>query len=91
MFNPKELTIPAQITRIGPWSLATPIGRLYMESPVPPSFDSQGGTLNIIHPADEEYPGPEIFVPVGSADAYRKAEGWKYFADHIHEYQPVKE
>lgn len=91
MFNPKELTIPAQITRIGPWSLATHIGRLYMESPVPPSFDSQGGTLNIIHPADEEYPDPEIFVPVGSADAYRKAEGWKFFADHIHEYQPVKE
>ena len=38
-FNPKELTIPAQITRIGPWSLATYVEHLYLESPVPPAFE----------------------------------------------------
>ena len=38
-FNPEELTIPAQITHIGPWSLATYVSRLYLESPVPPTFD----------------------------------------------------
>jgi len=87
-FNPKELTIPAQITRIGPWSLATYVERLYLESPVPPAFDSQGGQLHLIHPLDEDDPYSDlgIYVPAGSADAYRKAEGWSEFADYIHEY-----
>ena len=86
-----ELTIPAQIKRIGPWTLATQINRLYMESPVPPAFDSQGGTIHLIMPAVGDYPGPEIYVPVGAVEAYEQAEGWDEFAGHIHEYQPVKE
>ena len=87
-FNPKELTIPAQITRIGPWSLATFVEHLYLESPVPPAFDSQGGQLHLIQPLDEGDPYSDlgIYVPAGSADAYRKAEGWSEFADYIHEY-----
>ena len=87
VFHPKELTIPKQITRIGPWTLATSIGRLYMESPVPPAFDSQGGQLHIIYPGDKMHPAPEIFVPIGAGDAYRQAEGWREFASHIHEYE----
>ena len=91
-FNPKELTIPAQITRIGPWSLATFVERLYLESPVPPTFDSQGGQLHLIHPLDEDDPYSDlvIYVPVGSADAYRQAEGWSEFAEYISEYSPEK-
>ena len=92
-FNPKELTIPAQITRIGPWSLATYVERLYLESPVPPAFDSQGGQLHLIHPLAEDDPYSDlgIYVPAGSADAYRQAEGWSEFADYIHEYTgPLK-
>ena len=85
-FNPKELTIPAQITRIGPWSLATFVEHLYLESPVPPAFDSQGGHLHLIQPPDEQHPHLNIYVPAGSADAYRQAEGWSEFADYIHEY-----
>ena len=91
-FNPKELTIPAQITRIGPWSLATFVERLYLESPVPPTFDSQGGQLHLIHPLDEDDPYSDlvIYVPVGSADAYRQAKGWSEFAEYISEYSPEK-
>ncbi len=90
-FNPKELTIPAQITRIGPWSLATFVEHLYLESPVPPAFDSQGGHLHLIQPPDEQHPHLDIYVPAGSADAYRQAEGWSEFADYIHEYTgPLK-
>ena len=91
-FNPKVLTIPAQITRIGPWSLATYVQRLYLESPVPPTFDSQGGQLRLIHPLDEDDPYSDlvIYVPVGSADAYRQAEGWSEFAEYISEYSPEK-
>lgn len=91
MFHPKELTIPSQITRIGPWTLATHVGRLYMESPVPPSFNTQGGTIHLITPPDDEYPDLEIFVPAGSAETYRQAEGWNEFADHIFEYQTTIE
>ena len=91
-FNPKVLTIPAQITRIGPWSLTTYVERLYLESPVPPTFDSQGGQLHLIHPLDEDDPYSDlvIYVPVGSADAYRQAEGWSEFAEYISEYSPEK-
>ncbi len=91
-FNPKVLTIPAQITRIGPWSLSTYVERLYLESPVPPTFDSQGGQLHLIHPLDEDDPYSDlvIYVPVGSADAYRQAEGWSEFAEYISEYSPEK-
>ncbi len=91
-FNPKVLTIPAQITRIGPWSLATYVQRLYLESPVPPTFDSQGGQLHLIHPLDEDDPYSDlaIYVPAGSADAYRQAEGWSEFAEYISEYSPEK-
>ncbi|MCR4957600.1 MAG: leucine-rich repeat protein [Prevotella sp.] len=88
-FNPKELTIPAQITRIGPWSLATYVQRLYLESPVPPAYDSQGGQLRLIEPPNENDPYPDmvIYVPAGSAEAYRQAEGWSALADYIEEYQ----
>ena len=88
-FNPKELTIPAQITRIGPWSLATYVERLYLESPVPPAFDSQGGQLHLIEPPNENDPYPDmvIYVPAGSAEAYRQAEGRSELADYIEEYQ----
>ena len=91
-FNPKVLTIPAQITRIGPWSLSTNVERLYLESPVPPTFDSQGGQLHLIHPLDEDDPYSDlvIYVPIGSADAYRQAEGWSEFAEYISEYSPEK-
>lgn len=91
MFHLKELIIPAQITRIGPWTLATHIGRLYLESPVPPYYDTQGGTLSLVHDDSDGCPLPDVFVPAGSADAYRNAEGWCYYSDHIHEYQPEKE
>ena len=91
LFNPEELTIPTSITRIGPWSLVTHIRRLYVESPVPPAFDSEGGQLHITGSAGDNYPDPEIYVPVGSLDAYRQAEGWSEFADHIREYTPTEQ
>ena len=92
-FDPTELTIPAQITRIGPWTFATRIGRVYLESSIPPAFDSQGGRILLIPPAYDDYPGPEIYVPIGSLPAYEKADGWRQLSDYIREYpaKPVAE
>ena len=92
-FDPVELTIPAQITRIGPWTFATRIGRVYLESSIPPAFDSQGGRILLIPPAEGDYPGPEIYVPIGSQLAYEQADGWRQLSDYIREYpaKPVEE
>lgn len=85
-FDPVELTIPAQITRIGPWTFAAFVGRVYLESSVPPAFDSEGGRILLIPPAVGDYPGPEIYVPIGSLPAYGQADGWRQLADYICEY-----
>ena len=85
-FNPVEVTIPAQITRIGPWTFAAFVGRVYLESSVPPAFDSEGGRILLIPPAVGDYPGPEIYVPIGSLSAYGQADGWRQLADYIREY-----
>lgn len=85
-FNPEEVIIPYQITYIGPWTFATWIGRVYLESPIPPYFDSQNGQLNLINPGGEGHPDPEIYVPIGSSEAYKQADGWRQFAHRIREY-----
>ena len=32
------------------------------------------------------FPEPDIYVPYGSIDAYRQAEGWNLFAHRLREY-----
>ena len=81
-FHPDTLTIPRQITRIGPWTLAANIGCLYMESPVPPAFDSQNGQVILGQTTDS------IFVPRGSLRAYLQAEGFRQCSKKLHEYTP---
>lgn len=85
-FNRPELTLPAQITRIGPWSLTSVFQRVYCESPVPPLFDSQGGQAYIFPPSVMGFPEPEIYVPLGSTALYQQAEGWHLFAHRLREY-----
>jgi hypothetical protein len=85
-FNRDELIIPAQITRIGYWSLTSVFGRVYCESPVPPVFDSQGGNAFLFPPSHLGFPEPEIYVPYGSLESYSKAEGWSFFAHRLREY-----
>ena len=85
----EELTIPAQITRIGPWSLVSSIGRIYLESPVPPAYDSEGGQLLIVAYGAGLYPNPDVYVPIGSLEAYAKADGWNRLAHLMREYPAV--
>ena len=81
-----ELILPSQITRIGLWSLTSLFKRVYCESPVPPAFNSQGGQAYLFPPAHMNFPEPDIYVPYGSIDAYRQAEGWSFFAHRLREY-----
>ncbi len=81
LFHPDTLTIPRQITRIGPWTLAANIGCLYMESTVPPAFNSENGQISLVN-ADT------IFVPRGSLDAYLQADGFRQLGERLREYTP---
>ncbi len=85
-YEREELILPSQITHIGYWSLTSVIGRVYCESPVPPTFDSQGGHNFLFPTAEQGKPEPEIYVPYGSLQAYCQAEGWSFFAHRIREY-----
>lgn len=81
LFHPDTLTIPRQITRIGPWTLAANIGCLYMESTVPPAFNSENGQISLVN-ADT------IFVPRGSLDAYLQTDGFRQLGERLREYTP---
>ncbi|MBR1410877.1 MAG: leucine-rich repeat domain-containing protein [Prevotella sp.] len=86
-FNRDELILPAQISHLGPWSLTSIFHRVYCESPIPPTFDSQDGAAYLFPHSDMGFTEPtNIYVPYGSLEAYRKAEGWALFADRLREY-----
>ncbi|MCQ2101141.1 MAG: leucine-rich repeat protein [Fibrobacter sp.] len=78
--NHKRLTsieIPSSIETIGHFAFAeTPLIRVDMKSKVPPQL----GEWMTFYSVPDEY---LIHVPHGSADAYRFADGWKDYKDHI--------
>ena len=80
-----DFVLPAHIHHIGLWTFIFKVDRVYCQSPVPPAFDSQNGT-NVIFTEHGQHPDPIIYVPYGSLDAYRHAEGWSYYASTIVEY-----
>ncbi len=75
-FTRDTLTIPRQVKHIGQWAFNSNIDTIYCESPVPAEWR---GTANLFAT------WPVIYVPKGSLDAYRQANGWSYFADSIRE------
>ncbi|MCQ2124097.1 MAG: leucine-rich repeat protein [Fibrobacter sp.] len=78
--NNKRLTsieISSSIETIGHFAFAeTPLIRVDMKSKEPPQL---GEWLTFLNVPDEFL----IHVPHGSADAYRSADGWKDYKDHI--------
>ena len=75
-----SLTIPRQITRIGPWTLVCFIKRLYVESTVPPVFDSPAAGTAVTDSS------ALVFVPRGSLKAYQQADGWRQLSSRLREY-----
>ncbi|MCQ2097392.1 MAG: leucine-rich repeat protein [Fibrobacter sp.] len=72
-----SIEIPSSIETIGHAAFAeTPLIRVDMKSKVPPQL----GEWMTFYSVPDEY---LIHVPHGSADAYRSADGWKDYKDHI--------
>ena len=67
---------------IGSWTFAGAFisDAVYLESPVPPRYDYEGGRFAVM-PSNVL-----IYVPYGSLEAYRHAYGWEDLADNIREY-----
>ena len=78
----KNLFIPASLMTIGSWTFAGAFisDAVYLESPVPPRYDYEGGRFAVM-PSNVL-----IYVPYGSLEAYRHAYGWEDLADNIREY-----
>lgn len=78
----RNLIIPASLTVMGSWTFAgaTITGAIYMESPVPPRYDYEGGHFCVV---PDNIP---VYVPYGSLEAYRHAYGWEDVAENIREY-----
>lgn len=80
------LTIPENVTSIAGWSFqgCTNIRTVYCESATPPTASftgySEWGAFAT------QATGRIIYVPKGSAEAYKNASGWKELADYIKEY-----
>ena len=78
----KNLFIPASLMTIGSWTFAGAFisDAVYLESPVPPRYDYEGGRFAVM-PSNVL-----IYVPYGSLEAYRHAYGWEDLADNLREY-----
>ena len=76
------LIIPSHVKAIGQWSLLSFIDTVYCESTIPPSFNSGNGQIDMFKSQ------PVICVPKGAREAYAKADGWKYHAKNIQEWEP---
>ncbi len=91
-YNLRELVLPASVWSLEGRSL-TGLGsleKLYSKNPQPPyclKFNNTVGpfgTLRFDEGIDINTPiDTPVFVPVGSAEAYRRAEGWNYFTNFI--------
>ena len=76
------MTIPNSVTSIGNEAFkgCTSLTSLYVNNTTPPELDD---TFEKIH-----YTWTDLYVPVGSIEAYSTASGWKNFVS-ISEYNPA--
>ena len=76
-----SVTIPNSVTSIGYWAFynCTSLKEIYCKATTPPISD--GGDM-----FGEIISGRKIYVPVASVEAYKTAEYWSSYADHIEGY-----
>ena len=87
----KVLSFPASVKMLGSWGLngVRITHGVFMESPIPPRYNYQGGWFAIFPLDNNRKPTkdvPNIYVPYGSIEAYRKAYGWSLYAERFVEY-----
>ena len=81
-----NLVIPDSVTLIGDYAFygCSALKAIYLQSTVPPILATPyNGTYNIFA---ANAPDRKIYVPAGSAEAYKTADGWSTYADDIVEY-----
>ena len=81
-----SVTIPASVSRLGNYAFygCSALKAIYLQSTVPPILATPyDGTYNIFA---ANAPDRKIYVPAGSAEAYKTADGWSTYADDIVEY-----
>jgi hypothetical protein len=59
---------------------------IHCKSKTPPSLNSSWSMGNVYHVFDDKtYTSATLYVPQGSAEAYKSAEGWKNFQNIVEE------
>lgn len=80
----REVTIPSTVTRIsaGLFMGCMLLRKVTMLPKTPPKIGEDGVQYSY-HPFDDTSDNLVIYVPSESLDAYKNADGWKYYADKI--------
>ena len=80
-FKATELTIPSTVTSIGSsaFSYSTTLATINCKPATPPTIGSAAFAGNVT--------GRKLYVPVGSGEAYKSANGWKNYSSYIEEKQ----
>ena len=83
--NPDSIVFPESIQYIGGGSCRywKNLMKIYSKSPIPPFCDEDPDNSGIYSFGGLTSTDIPVYVPVGSADLYRNAQGWSYFNNFI--------
>ena len=83
--NPDSIVFPESIQYIGGGSCRywKNLMKIYSKSPIPPFCDEDPENPGIYSFGGLTSTDIPVYVPVGSADLYRNAQGWSYFNNFI--------
>ena len=83
--NPDSIVFPESLQYIGGGSCRywKNLKKIYSKSPIPPFCDEDPDNSGIYSFGGLTSTDIPIYVPVGSADLYRNAQGWSYFNNFI--------
>lgn len=81
----RGIVLPSTIEEIKGLAFGTiPQSKLHIKSPIPPKLEVGIDSLpKTVENWKDIYGNTKAYVPVGSGEAYRKAEGWKDFEEII--------
>lgn len=83
--NPDSIVFPESLQYIGGGSCRywKNLKKIYSKSPIPPFCDEDPDNSGIYSFGGLTSTDIPIYVPIGSAELYRKAQGWSYFNNFI--------
>lgn len=83
--NPDSIVFPESIQYIGGGSCRywKNLMKIYSKSPIPPFCDEDPENPGIYSFGGLTSTDIPVYIPVGSADLYRNAQGWSYFKNFI--------